>query len=334
MVNPYGTTNSAAATLTVSPDLTKPTLTSVGNLGNAILLTLIFSEPVEAASATNAANYSISGGINVLSAAFIADTRTIILTTTPMAGQTVYILTVNNVRDRAVTPNTILPNTQKTFTLDSTPLDISFVKPSAEPPGPSSRRGPLVISEIMYHPATRADGKNLEFIEIFNSNPFSEDLGGFRLSGEVDFTFPSNTVLSARSYLVLAASPADLRSLYGISNLIGPYTNRLSNGSGTLRLRNRQGGIVFRRQLFRRPALAGGRRRRRPFAGAGAAFPGRAESAGLDRQRPVVGSSPVVEPTQRQSLPDRRHQRVSRAYRSAGFGLHRTLQLQFGGRWI
>jgi hypothetical protein len=42
---------------------------------------------------------------------------------------------------------------------------------AAEPLGPSSRRTGLVISEIMYHPAARADGKNLEFIEIFNSEP-------------------------------------------------------------------------------------------------------------------------------------------------------------------
>jgi hypothetical protein len=117
----------------VNPDVTPPTLTAAGSLGDPQILTVIFSEPVEPASTTAAASYNIDNGVTVLSAAFGTDTRTIILTTTPMAPKTTYTLTVNNVRDRATTPNVILPNTQRTFTLDSTPLDISFVRPPPEP---------------------------------------------------------------------------------------------------------------------------------------------------------------------------------------------------------
>jgi len=245
ILNAYGSTNSLSAILTVNPDVTRPTLTSVGSLGDPQILTVIFSEPVEAASATTPGYYTIDNGVTVLSAAFGTDTRTVILTTTPMATKTTYTLTVNNVRDRATTPNTILANTQRTFTLDSIPLDISFVRPPPEPVGPSTRHGPVIISETMYHPTNRVDGKNLEFVELFNSNPYFEDISGFRLTGDINFTFASNTVLAARSYLVVAAVPADIQSVYGIANVIGPYTNRLSNSSGTLRLRNRQSGIVF-----------------------------------------------------------------------------------------
>src|SRR5207302_9835729 len=137
------------------------------------------------------------------------------------------------------------PNTQRTFTLDSTPLDISFVRPVPEPIGPSTRHGPVIISEIMYHPTNRADGLNLEFIELFNSNPYFEEISGFRLTGDVDFTFPSDSVMAARSYLVIAAVPTDMQSVYGIACVIGPYTNKLSNRSGTLRLLNRHLGSVF-----------------------------------------------------------------------------------------
>ena len=38
-----------------------------------------------------------------------------------------------------------------------------------ERPGPSNRRSPFVISEIMYHPAPQEGGDNLEFIEIFTT---------------------------------------------------------------------------------------------------------------------------------------------------------------------
>ena len=78
----------------------------------------------------------------------------------------------------------------------------------AETLGPSSRRTGLVVSEIMYHPAQRADGKNVEFIELFNSEPLSLDLGGYRLSGDLDFTFPTNTIIQPNGFLVVAPSPA------------------------------------------------------------------------------------------------------------------------------
>ena len=245
IVNPYGSTNSASATLTVIADVTKPSLLSAGSLGSPQIVTVIFSEPVEAASALNPLNYTINNSVTVLSAVFGPDAQTIVLTTTPMVTGIGYTMTVNNVRDRAATPNTILPNSQLAFALDVSPLAISFLRPSPEPIGPSTRHGPVVISEIMYHPTNRLDGKDLEYLELFNSNPYSEDLSGYRLSGEVDFTFPPNTVLGARSYLVVAAVPADIQSVYGIGNVTGPYTNKLSNSAGTVRLRNREGGIVF-----------------------------------------------------------------------------------------
>ena len=46
-----------------------------------------------------------------------------------------------------------------------------------ETPGPCSRRTGLTISEIMYHPADRADKRNLEFIEIYNSDPVDLEIG-------------------------------------------------------------------------------------------------------------------------------------------------------------
>ena len=62
------------------------------------------------------------------------------------------------------------------FTAQSelTARSLSADAANTEKPGPSSRRSPLVISEIMYHPPTREDGANLEFIEIYNSQPWWE----------------------------------------------------------------------------------------------------------------------------------------------------------------
>lgn len=243
-VNAYGSATSTVATLTVTPDMVRPAVSSAGSI-HAQAVTVVFTEAVEPASATNTDNYSLDRGVRVLAASFGLDARTIILATMPLTPLTNYTLTVNHVRDLAATPNTILPNTQVTFSLGAPPLDMTFVRPGPEPIGPSSRRGPIVISELMLHPTNRPDGKNLEFVELYNSNPFNEDISGFRLTGQIDFTFPSNTVLRARSYGVVASSATDLQSVYGVVNIFGSYTNRLSNGSGSLRLRNRVGGVVF-----------------------------------------------------------------------------------------
>jgi hypothetical protein len=52
--------------------------------------------------------------------------------------------------------------------------------------GPSSRRTPVVISEIMYHPLS-PDGRNFEFVELYNPGVQVEDLTGWRLSGEINY---------------------------------------------------------------------------------------------------------------------------------------------------
>src|SRR5436190_7229156 len=95
----------------------------------------------------------------------------------------------------------------------------------AEALGPSTHRTGLTFSEIMYHPADRPDGKHLEFIEIYNSEAMPRNLSGFRLSGDVDYLFPTNTVLAGSSFLVVAANPTDLQSVYGIPGVFGPIGN-------------------------------------------------------------------------------------------------------------
>ena len=124
------------------------------------------------------------------------------------------------------------------------PLPLRFSKPPAEPPGPSSRRSGVTISEIHYHPAHRPDGRNVQFIEIFNSMPWFEDLSGWSVSGSADFTFPQGFQLPAQGYVVLAANPADLVAVTGATNVLGPLGGSLPNSSGSLRLRHRSGAVL------------------------------------------------------------------------------------------
>ena len=115
----------------------------------------------------------------------------------------------------------------------------------ADVPGPSSRRTSWVISEVMYHPPTLTHGQELEFVEIYNAGLIAEDLAGHRLSGDWDFVFPTNTVVAAGGYVVVAPNPTDLMAAYGINGVLGGFTNRLANDQGLLRLRNPANAILL-----------------------------------------------------------------------------------------
>ncbi|MBI1841053.1 MAG: lamin tail domain-containing protein, partial [Verrucomicrobia bacterium] len=121
----------------------------------------------------------------------------------------------------------------------------AFAGLPTEPLGPSSRRTGVVFSEIHYHPVARSDARNLEFVELYNSNPFIEDISNWRLAGDIQFTFPTNTVLAPNSFLVVAGAPGDLTGVYGVTNVVGPFVGNLPNKLGHLQLLKKSGGIVL-----------------------------------------------------------------------------------------
>ncbi len=162
-----------------------------------------------------------------------------------------------------------------------------FLPEALEPLGPSSRRTGLVLSEIMYHPEARADGRRLEYVELFNSDSAFADLGGFRLAGDVDYAFPEGTVLQAGAFLIVAQAPADLGSALsgGGAGILGPWTGGLPRGG-----RRRPTAKSFRSRvagsdLRRWSALAGGGGRCGAFDGVGSTQLWGRQPAGLGCQR-------------------------------------------------
>jgi hypothetical protein len=114
-----------------------------------------------------------------------------------------------------------------------------------EPIGPSSRRTGIVISEIMWKPAPRTDAYNLEFVELYNSTPWFQDLSGYQLTcADMSYTFPAGTLISGGAYLVVAASPTGIQNVYGITNIVGPYTGSLKKAE-TLQLLDEQGSVLL-----------------------------------------------------------------------------------------
>ena len=83
---------------------------------------VFFNEPVSGDSA-DPANFTSSGGIDILGAAMhpVYSNTCVILTTTPQTPGTAYTLTVNNIRDRSYARNVSFPNHAVTFTAQAEP---------------------------------------------------------------------------------------------------------------------------------------------------------------------------------------------------------------------
>jgi len=421
--NVSGSVTSTPSVLTVLADTNPPTVLRAVNIGPTNVQ-IVYSKGVEAVSATNAANYVLTNGLPITGAMLGTDNQTVILTTTPLTYGSNYCLVINNVRDRASAPNTIVPNTTVTFSaLPYTPQDLgnpgvpsiataagngfdvtaagadfagsadqgsfsyqtisgnfdiaarvaglslsdtfakaglmareslavnsrfaaAFTTPAMngsffewrdptgstaatsgsfpanypntwlrlrrsgnsftgygsydgqvwtqlgstsismpaqiylgfavssrsasgvttaqfrdisnvtnavvgvvinphESTGPSSRKSPVAFSEIMWKPAPRSDAKNLEFVELYNSNPWFQDISGYQITcADMNYTFPPNTQIPGGGYLVVAAAPADIQSIYGISNVMGPYTGSLKKNE-TLELLDEQGAVLL-----------------------------------------------------------------------------------------
>ena len=104
--NMAGSVTSTPAILTVRADTNPPTILNVVNLG-LTNVQITYSKTVEAASATNAANYVFTNGLAVTCAALNPDNQTVVLTTAPMTYGSNYCIVINRIRDLASTPNTM-----------------------------------------------------------------------------------------------------------------------------------------------------------------------------------------------------------------------------------
>jgi hypothetical protein len=116
------------------------------------------------------------------------------------------------------------------------------------------RVGPVVISEIMYHPPELGTNDNTrdEFIELRNITtapvPLFDGTNGWHLRDAVDFDFPLGTTIQpGDSLLVVGFDPvnnptalAAFRNRYNLSasaGIVGPWNGKLANDSDDLELR-------------------------------------------------------------------------------------------------
>jgi hypothetical protein len=119
--------------------------------------------------------------------------------------------------------------------------------------------GPVVIAEVHYHPADLADGSDNsadEFIELRNvsgaevllyDTDTARRTNTWKVTGGVDFVFPTNQTLAANGSLLLVnfnptntAAVAAFRAKFGVGlgvPLFGPYEGKLDNSGADVELK-------------------------------------------------------------------------------------------------
>ncbi len=135
--------------ITVS-DKTLPKLVRI-EIIEADQVRLTFSEPIEKNSAEIESNYKIDNGSVVVQEAVLQSDNVTVLLTTTQHGEGSHTLVINNIRDRATVPNTIVANTSGTYTFSLTDTD-----------------GPKLLS------ASVARGEQNDFITVVFNEPVGQ----------------------------------------------------------------------------------------------------------------------------------------------------------------
>lgn len=133
---------------------------------------------------------------------------------------------------------------------------VAQIRPTLGGANSGPRVGPVVISEIHYHPPEEADGSDNaqdEFVELHNLTvdpvPFFDPVyptHTWRMRGVADFDFPTQVVLGPGGFLVLVnfnpantAQLAQFQDRFGVPAgvpVFGPYRGKLDNGAGSVKL--------------------------------------------------------------------------------------------------
>ncbi|HSH14688.1 MAG TPA: lamin tail domain-containing protein, partial [Verrucomicrobiae bacterium] len=138
---------------------------------------------------------------------------------------------------------------QRTFGMDN-PSTVEQFRTGQGLANASARVGPVVINEIMYHPAST--NENLEFIELHNITSTNVSLfdplnaqNTWRLRKGVDFNFPTGMSIPSGGFLIVVpfdpvndpSALSDFQAEYGTGFLLaGPYSGKLDNAGETIEL--------------------------------------------------------------------------------------------------
>jgi hypothetical protein len=140
------------------------------------------------------------------------------------------------------------------------PARRSFLYSQAEIPANMPPNPVILLTSIDYSPTS--GNQSQEYIELRNTNAFAVDVSGWRLTGGIDFNFPSGTVMLPNSLLYVSpdvrafrARTTGPRGGMGLF-VVGPYQGQLSARGETVNVLDRSGRTVASVPYLANPSLA------------------------------------------------------------------------------
>jgi len=119
-----------------------------------------------------------------------------------------------------------------------------WLYPSTPTPGSANTfnlQRNIVLHEICYNPPNVSQASaDKEWIELLNRGPSPVDLGGWRFSSGIGFTFPSPTVVAPGGFLLVAKSPGNFTPAPG-ATVLGPWSGNLAGGGEKITLLDASG---------------------------------------------------------------------------------------------
>ncbi|NPD47999.1 MULTISPECIES: lamin tail domain-containing protein [unclassified Lentimicrobium] len=103
--------------------------------------------------------------------------------------------------------------------------------------------GDIVITEIMYNPP-ESGVDSLEYIEIYNTTSSDINLGGFSISDQDDYYFPTDAFIAAHGYVVIAKDSMALERNFGYPDAYNLNFDGLANGGERITVKDNNGVIL------------------------------------------------------------------------------------------
>jgi len=205
-------------------DVTPPVVDSAAAISGTAV-DVYFDEPVDAATANTASNYTIDNGISVSSAIIDGTDPTLVhLTTTAMISGTTYQLTVNGVED--LNSNAI-SNGQINYTY----YNIQ-----------AAAFQDVIINEIFADPTPQVGLPNAEYVELYNRSSKYIQLSGMILNDGSDHTLPAYVL--APDSIVIITDDNDVGLFASFGSTVGINSISLSNSGELLTFKDNSGTTV------------------------------------------------------------------------------------------
>lgn len=209
-----------------SSDTTKPVVMD-GIFNSATSITVVYSEAVTMATATDLANYAITPGITITAASQSTTLDSVTLTLSPgLTNGTLFTANIMNVADTSSNANVMDPFSTSFYFNDYNGSD-------------------LLITEIMY--GQNGSGvQDIDYFEVHNSGAAAISVAGMELVSGMDLFIDSNVSIAAGGYMVFTENVDSFMLAFPtVTNVIGVDGGSLSGGGELIAMENTLGDVVF-----------------------------------------------------------------------------------------